>query len=181
MFFESCKIIINNYTEYLLVMNHMSDILHGYSGLNSDVTKQYPLYLMITDPNTIKYTYNKSEYNRSKFNVVAPKDIEHMKYIISHHFSERFKERFDTVSHTRFKKIVSNMLKRGTWLKRKDSFQLMKYKKTSDYVLFSQFENNEKVHYLIVLTTGNILTTIYEFNIKDLKFFKESYGRIFRI
>jgi len=174
MFFDKCKITINNHQEYLLVMNHISDVLHGFNETSGVDNDRFPLYLIINDPSNVEFTYTKSKFNKSDYNYIVPKDIVHMKYIISQHFENRFKERFDTVSHSRMKKLIHNMLKRGTWLKRKDSFQLLKYKKTSDYVLYSQYENDDKVYYLIVLTNGNILTTIYEFNIKDLKFFKES-------
>ena len=174
MFFEPCKMVIHNSNEYFTVINHIMDVFHGYN-LNSSNKKgdRFPLYMLISTPDDVDMTYNKSKYDRSKNKPISVKDMKYMKYVISNHFDKRFNDRYEKVSNNRLRKILKNMLKQGTWLKRKDSFQAVKYKKTSDYVLFSQFKNNRKRHYLIVLTNGNILTTIYEFNIKDLKFFKE--------
>jgi len=172
MFFDKFKVVLKNRREYLEVNNHIYDVLHS-SIKNINDNESYPLYMIGDDVNNISLTDKKTfeKFDAPKININM---VMSMKYILSYHFIERFHERFENVTHRRLKKILSDMLKRGTWLKRRDSFQLVKYKKTSDYVLFSKYVGGEKIHYMIILTNGNILTTIYEFDIKELKFFKES-------
>ncbi len=170
MFFRGCKIRIHSNTEYNKIMNHLSDVLHK---TYSVVDRSYPLYLIMSDDLKIEHTFSETEFDNRKNPKMSPKDFLYSNYIISYHFCMRFSERVETVSATRLLKVLKNMMKRGTWLKRRDSYQLMKYKTTSDYVLYSQYEGSEKKHYLIVISDSNILTTIYEFNIKDLKHFKE--------
>jgi len=174
MFFKNCKIIINNHLDYLSFINYRQDVLHNYSNFDKYVEDKYPIYVMMTDENDIQYTYDESIYNICTYIQATLDDVLDMKYIISNHFKNRFIERFDKVSNTRLHKLLSVMLTTGTWVKRKDAFQALKYKKTSEYVVYSQYEDNKKVYYLIIITNGNIITTIYEFNIKDMKYFKES-------
>lgn len=173
MFFESCKLTLKKHEDYLAFINHFTDVLHGKSDVGVSVD-QYPVYVFADEFLGLEYTYDKSEYDRRKIKRVSLKTFLDMKYTISYHFKSRFFERFDKVSETRLRKLVGNMLDRGKWMKRKDSIKLVKYKKTSDYVLYSQYENDGKKHYLVVLTDQNILTTIYEFDIKDLKYFRET-------
>jgi len=175
VFFTSCKLVLNNRNEYLQFINHYIDILHGNGTFVSSITN-YPIYVFIEDDQdlTLSWTYKKSEYSRRKYREISVNTFISFMYIISDHFIKRFNERFESVSNTRLRTLVKKMLKGGTYLKRKDSFQLMKYKQSSLYVLYSRFENNNKVHYLIVISNINILVTIYRFdNIKDLKYFKE--------
>ena len=172
MFFNECKIVVNSRKEYLEVVNHYTDILHGKSMFGIEDGK-YPLYVIISSNMDLKITKDKSEYDASKIRAIPMESFRHMNYIVSHHFRNRFNDRFDNVSDQRFRKLLKNMIQKGTRLIRKDSVQALKYNKTSEYVLFSQYEKTEKVSYLIVLTNTNILTTIYEFNVKDMKYFKE--------
>lgn len=172
MFFERCKFVIKSHKDYLDFSNHFVDVLHGSSSMK-ELTGEYPLYVAIDSVLHTEHTYSKAEFRERTQKHVDFATFMSMKYIVSFHFRTRFNERFESSSDTRFKKLMRNMLKRGTWLKRKDAIQVMKYKKTSCYVLYSQYEGSKKVHYLIVLTDSNILTTIYEFDIKDLKFFRE--------
>ena len=174
VFFEMCKFVITSHKDYLQFSNHFTDVLHSSHGLSNLREEEYPLYVSIDSVMSIDHTYSKKEYNKWTNIRVDMDTFLHMKYIVSYHFQARFNERFEKVSYSRFKKLMKTILKRGTWLKRKDSIQLMKYKKTSSYVLYSQFVGANKVYYLVVLTDENILTTIYEFDIKDLKFFKET-------
>lgn len=174
MFFESCKLMLKSRHEHINFTNHFSDVFKASTGTVGLKHDRYPLYLMIDDNMNVEHTYTKEEFDKRKNKRVSLDTFLHMKYIVSYHFRTRFRERFEDSSDTRFKKLVRDMLKKGTWMKRKDSIQLIKYKKTSSYVLYSRFEKSDKVHYLIVLTDENILTTIYEFDIKDLKFFKET-------
>ena len=173
MFFEGCKLILRSHTDVLQFNSHFFDVTKSSTGIptSKDV---YPLYVIIDDSNNVHHTYDTKEFDKHSNKRVSLDTFLHMKYIVSYHFRTRFRERFEDSSDTRFKKLVRTMLKQGTWMKRKDSIQVMKYKKTSSYVLYSKFEGGSKVHYLIVLTDGNILTTIYEFDIKDMKFFKET-------
>ena len=172
VFFESCKFVIKSQKDYLEFANHFMDVLHASSGLR-ELTGEYPMYVTVDSVMRATSSYLKTEFKANDFKYVDLPTFLSMKYIVSYHFRTRFDERFETSSDTRFKKLVRNMLKRGTWLKRKDAIQVLKYKKTSCYVLYSQYEGSKKIHYLIVLTDDNILTTIYEFDIKDLKFFRE--------
>lgn len=173
VFLESCKLIIPKHENYLIFINHYSDVLHGKFGIDCHID-QYPVYIFLDSDMNINYSHDKSEYDKVKIKRVSINTFCNMRYTISHHFRKRFMERFDKVSETRFRKLVGNMVERGTWLKRKDSIKLVKYKKTSSYIYYAQYEGNEKKHYLIVLTDQNILTTIYEFNEKDLKYFRET-------
>lgn len=171
MFFDSCKLVIEKHADYLAFINHFSDMIGNSAQCNYD-DDEYPVYAFV-DNDTVEYTTEEYEYDSKKLPKYTLKEFVSSEYIISHHFRCRFNERYETVSDTRLKKLVSKMLTRGTWLKRKDSIKLIKYKKTSDYVLYSRYEDKGKTYYLIVLTDKNILTTIYEFDIKDLKYFKE--------
>ena len=173
MFFDNCKIVINSYNEYLEFTSHFFDLCKASTGLSTE-NITYPLYVMVNDSMTVEHTYDKSQFDAHSNTRVSLDTFVHMKYIVSQHFRTRFRERYEDSSNTRFKKLVKDMLKRGTWMKRKDTIQALKYKKVSNYVLFSKFKDGEKVHYLIVVSDTNILTTIYEFNIKDMKFFKET-------
>lgn len=172
MFFDSCKLVITKHADYLAFINHYGDIVGNSCQFSYD--GEYPVYTFV-DEHGIEYAVEKYEYDSKRLPKMTLDEFLSFEYIISRHFRCRFSERFEDVSDTRMKKLVSNMLTRGTWLKRKDSIKLVKYKKTSDYVLYSRYEDNKgKTYYLIVLTDGNILTTIYEFDVKDLKYFKET-------
>ena len=171
MFFESCKFIIRKREEYLKFRNHYTDVLHGQSSFGN--VKQFPVYVFLDSGLKLEHSCQRHEYDRRKIKRTSVATFLDVKYTVTYHFRQRFNERFGKVSDSRFRKLTNTMLERGTWLKRKDSIKLMKYKKTSDYVLYDHYEDNEKKYHLIVLSNGNILTTMYEFDIKDLKYFRE--------
>ena len=172
VFFESCKIEIHSYDEYVKVSSHFIDVLHGPSmDLPND---KFPMYIFIHSNMTVEHSYSEGEYERRKLKKVSVGNFNSFKYVISSHFKNRFMERYVKVSDARFKTLLKRMIKSGTMLKRRDAIKALKYHKTSDYILYSNHDGNEKCHYMMVLTDQNILTTIYKFeDIKDLKYFKE--------
>ena len=175
MFFDSCKFVINDRHEYLKFSNHYIDVLHGKSSMISPI-KSFPLYVYIDndDSLTVNWTYKEYEFQRRNNTYITLDTFTSYKYILHPHFVDRFNERYEAVSKTRMKKLLKNMVKNGKHLKRKDAIQLLKYHKTSDYILCSKIVNTDKVYYLIVISNINIMTTIYEFeNMNDLKYFKE--------
>jgi len=175
MFFTSCKFELTNRNDYLKFINHYTDVLHGNGSFVSAIS-HYPIYVFVDDDEdlSLSWTYKDTEFNRRKHTEVNINTFVNYKYIISDHFVKRFNERFEKVSLTRMRTLLKKIIKSGTHLKRKDSFQLLKYKQSSRYVLYSRFENTDKVYYLLVISNINILVTIYKFeNIKDLKYFKE--------
>ena len=174
MFFAQCKMLLESRADYLAFTNHFYDLTKKSPSVVGVEEGLYPLYVIVNESMDVDYTYDKKRFKSGKGDLITLEAFLNKKYIISEHFRERFRERFEDSSDSRCKKLVKNILKQGKWMKRKDSIQAMKYNKTSDYVLYSRTENMEKVYYLIVLTNENILTTIYEFDIKDMKFFKET-------
>ena len=172
MFFNKCKFVINTRKEYLEVINHYMDILHGTSTFNSS-DGTYPMYVIVGPTMDLQITNDKTQYDKIATAEYQLDVFLHMNYLVSYHFRQRFNDRFEDVSEKRFRKLVKGMIQKGKRLRRKDTVQALKYNKTSEYILFSQYEKSDKVSYLIVLTDTNILTTIYEFNIKDIKYFKE--------
>ena len=176
MFFDECKIILKNRDDYLKFLNQYIDVLHGKSSI-SDALDTFPIYLKI-DGNKdmdITWTHKKKEYDKWKIPYSSIEKFMHMNYIITPHFVNRFNERYENVSYSRLKSLLKQMIKSGKRLKRKNNMHAIKYKTTSDYILFSNYDmkRNKKVNYIIVISNINILATIYEFNDKDIKYFKE--------
>jgi len=176
VFFEECKFVIKSHDEYIDFNNHLYDTLRSSINNTGGVDRtKYPLYVIIDRARNVEWSYDNNGYNSHTNNEVPLDTFLNMRYSLSHHFKLRFNERFEDCSDTRIKKLVKDMIKRGKHLKSKNSVKkVIKYKNTSNYILYSRFEKTTKVYYLVVLTDDHILTTIYEFNIKDLKFFKES-------
>ena len=169
MLFECCKFVITNGQEYSQVNNHLCNTFKEVLNY-TDI--EYPLYMIIDNDHKVTRC-DKTKFDKNKFKSVSLSTFLNMKYIVSDHFKTRFKERYENCSDTRINKLVHDIFNRGKWLKRKDSIQLVKYNESSNYVVHSRFEKSDKVYYLLVLSDKNILKTIYEFDIKDMKYFKE--------
>lgn len=175
MFFQSCKFAINSRDDYIKFTNHYSDVLRGDGELVGSI-RQFPIYVFVerNDSLSLTWSYETYEYDRRPNTHITLDVFLTYRYIITYHFERRFNERFEKASFTRMKKLLKGMIQSGKHMKRKDSFQLMKYKKPSNYILYSRYEVSDKAYYLIVISNINILTTIYKFeDLKDLKYFKE--------